>query len=826
MAFGSSRKCKRRTLSIGFIEPNQANKLLKSGDYYWLHLTRYGKIKAQLRIAMPHHGDEQLILMVFKIMKPCNYLPSCTPLLFSAAVFLSLVMTSLAQTTLPTLPSINTNNIINITSAPYNAIGDGSTDNTLAISNAIIAAAAGGATNGATGGTVEIPGPGTYMSGPLYMLSHVNLQVDSGAMLKFLPESQYPDATGNPAYPINNNSLTDIEFSGFGTIDGNGAGWWSANPPNRPYMIYFSKCVRVLIQSLTLQNPPMMHIVFKSGGGMITIQGITINTTGSSPNTDGIDLVGTNCLIQNCSISDGDDHLALGSSSLTSPCNNVLVTNCTFGVGHGVSLGGNTAGGVSNLMVINCTFSGSDYGIRMKSDNATSGGAGQGGTAQNLYYYNIEMTNITYAPIVIYSYYNKYGTPTTAKITPAVAAATNAATIGTYTPIWRNIIISNLTATSGQPGFIWARTEWPLTNIQLINVTNTASGSYQNFDIYHAKQVQIVNSQFINQKANNTNFWLYDADVTFSNTPASTGYISLYGITTNSYGNSLAFYKSPAVLSFTNLIGTGPLTLADSLLTISNNFTLFPATVLNYVLDSNTDQVAVVGNLGLGGTINVTTNASGFGAVTNTLLTYTGTLSGGLPTLGSTPGGPYNYSLNTGVAGQVNLIVTLPAPPAPTNLTSTATNLLINLNWNAVSGAASYNLKRGTASGGPYATVFSGLTATNYPDAAVTNAVPYYYVVTAVSVLGGESTNSLEVSATPLPSTAPVNITVPPLGNGQLQLSWPQDHLGWHLQIQTNNLNTGLGTNWVDAPESMITNQYSLPLNSTNGCVFLWLVYP
>ena len=231
--------------------------------------------------------------------------------------------------------------------------------------------------------------------------------------------------------------------------------------------------------------------------------------------------------------------------------------------------------------------------------------------------------------------------------------------------------------------------------------------------------------------------------------------------------------------------------------------------------------VAVAGNLALTNTLNIATNG-GFGPGTNTLFTYTGTLSGSLPTLGSTPGAPYTCSLDTSIAGQVNLIVSLPAPPAPTNLTAAATNLLINLKWNAVSGAT-YNLKRGTANNGPYPTIFSGLTATNYPDAAVTNAVTYYYVVSAVS--GGESTNSLQASATPLPSSVATNIFWQ-VGSGQLQLSWPQDHLGWRLQIQTNDLSKGLGTNWVTVPNSTNVCQTNVTVNPTNGSVFLRMVYP
>jgi hypothetical protein len=153
-----------------------------------------------------------------------------------------------------------------------------------------------------------------------------------------------------------------------------------------------------------------------------------------------------------------------------------------------------------------------------------------------------------------------------------------------------------------------------------------------------------------------------------------------------------------------------------------------------------------------------------------------------------------------------------------------ATNLQILLNWNSVSGASSYNLKRGTSNGGPYPTIYSGLTTTNYTDANVTNAVNYFYIVTAVGA-GGESANSLQANAIPLPSNQPTNIVMQVSG-GQLQLSWPQDHLGWRLQIQTNDLSSGLGTNWVTVPGSTSFNQFSLPVNITNGPVFLRLVYP
>jgi hypothetical protein len=700
----------------------------------------------------------------------------------------------------PALPTINTNNVVNITN--FGAVSSTTLTNTTAIQNAINSAAT---TNG--GCTVEIPA-GTYLSGPLTLQSKVNLQIDSGATLQMLPYAKWPGTTDF----MLGNSISDVEISGSGTIDGQGSDWWAAynadNNVGRPNFIEFKKSHRILIQNVTLQNPPTFHLMLKNNNDNITIQGITINTPGTSPNTDGMDIGSTNMLIQNCYISDGDDNLEIGGSALAAY---ITVTNCTFGTGHGVSMGSIVSGGVSNVTVVNCTFNNTDNGIRLKSD------FDRGGIVQNISYYNIGMTNIKYAPILIYSYYSSYGNPTTAGITPTVAAATNAATITATTPIWRNIVISNVTATAGQPGMIWARTEMPATNIILSKLNITATGS---FDLYHAKGIQISDSQFHLSNANKT-FTLFDAQVVFTNSSASTNLISLDGITTNSYANNLAFYNSRATLSKTNILDDGPLTLGDSILTISNNFMLFPSTVLNFTLDPNTNRVAVVGNLALGGTINLT-NGPGFGPGTNTLLTYTGTLSGNLPTLGSMPAG-YNYAFDTNTAGQVKLVMLLPAPSAPTNFTATGTNLLIKLKWNAVSGATSYNLKRGTTNGGPYPTVFSGLTVTNYSDAAVTNAVTYYYVVTAVS--GGESTNSLQASAAPLPSLTPTNITLQ-ASSGQLQLSWPPDHRGWRLQIQTNDLSKGLGTNWVTVPNSTNVFQTNVTVNPTNGSVFLRLVYP
>src|SRR5579862_1745827 len=224
--------------------------------------------------------------------------------------------------TLPTIPA-GTFNVTN-----YGAAGDNITISTAGISNAIFAA------NAAGGGTVEIPAAtGAYLCGPISLKNSINLQIDSGATLKMLPYGQWPGGTSPPDF-ITGSNLHDLEISGSGTIDGQAtfSGWWNGlGTSARPYMITLSSCQRVLIQGVTLNNAPKMHISIKNKGGNITVQGITINTPGTSPNTDGIDLVGTNCLVQNCSISDGDDNVALGTSSVGTPTATTTITNCTFG---------------------------------------------------------------------------------------------------------------------------------------------------------------------------------------------------------------------------------------------------------------------------------------------------------------------------------------------------------------------------------------------------------------------------------------------------------------------------------------------------------------
>jgi hypothetical protein len=102
-------------------------------------------------------------------------------------------------------------------------------------------------------------------------------------------------------------------------------------------------------------------------------------------------------------------------------------------------------------------------------------------------------------------------------------------------------------------------------------------------------------------------------------------------------------------------------------------------------------------------------------------------------------------------------------PPVPTGVTATAGNGQVSLSWTASSGATSYHVKRGTATGGPYTQVAAPATNSD-TDTGLTNGTAYYYVVSALNS-AGESANSTEVAATPTGALTSVHVSLDVLTN-------------------------------------------------------------
>jgi hypothetical protein len=115
-------------------------------------------------------------------------------------------------------------------------------------------------------------------------------------------------------------------------------------------------------------------------------------------------------------------------------------------------------------------------------------------------------------------------------------------------------------------------------------------------------------------------------------------------------------------------------------------------------------------------------------------------------------------------------------PSTPTGLAGAPGDAQVALSWNPSLGAIGYNVKRATASGGPYTTIAPGVAATTFVDAGLTNGTTFYYVVSAINACG-ESVNSTQVSATPIAAAqapaAPKKLSAVS-SKGKVKLSWTQ----------------------------------------------------
>ena len=107
----------------------------------------------------------------------------------------------------------------------YGAAGDGHTLNTTAFAKAIQACSAAG------GGRVVVPA-GQFLTGPIELLSHVDLHLEKGAMILFTKDhTQYPmvlshnGANVSVTCPVYGHDLDDIAITGDGILDGAGETW-------------------------------------------------------------------------------------------------------------------------------------------------------------------------------------------------------------------------------------------------------------------------------------------------------------------------------------------------------------------------------------------------------------------------------------------------------------------------------------------------------------------------------------------------------------------------------------------------------------------------
>jgi hypothetical protein len=375
----------------------------------------------------------------------------------------------------PTLPTIGSN-YDNITVSNSNVdggavVGSNTATNTTVINDAISYVSSHG------GGTVEIPASASpYIADEIFLQNNVDLQVDTGATL----QNGVPTAT----FITNTGTEHDIEISGGGVINGN------ASDTSKNNMIPLQNITNLEVTNVTILNSPHEHLVPEADNN-VTINNVTIDDPlGYQSNTDGIDFSGSNFLIENCHIADGDDDIV--AKPQFTFCHNIVIENCSIGVGHGISIGGETQAGLNGMLVENIIENNTSYGLRLKGGDGSTASLQNGGLVENVTYINVSMNEVT-DPLTIDSFYD--GGNNNFPSSAPYAASTYDAT----TPIWKNIIFDNVSDTveADYDAEIYGLNISP-PNIQGLDFYNVTIAGNKSFYMYYAQGVATQNFNISN----------------------------------------------------------------------------------------------------------------------------------------------------------------------------------------------------------------------------------------------------------------------------------------------------------------------------------------
>ena len=274
------------------------------------------------------------------------------------------------------------------------------------------------------GGTVYIP-KGSFTSGALFLKSNMTLYLEKDAVLKgssstedYLPmilnrfegwelETYASLLNAGTLNRDGSYNVKNLRIMGKGTIMGGGKPLGDAMTKangirSRGRLICLMNCRDVCISGLTVTQPPCwtIHYIYSDN---ITCHDLNIITYGV-PNGDGIDPdSSTDSYIFNCSFDTGDDCIAIKSGKnpegffIAKPTKNVRVTNCDFKRGHGISIGSEMSGGVSDVLVEDCKAGNLLHGMQIK------GTKDRGGYVRNVTVADCELLQITIFSAVNYN---------------------------------------------------------------------------------------------------------------------------------------------------------------------------------------------------------------------------------------------------------------------------------------------------------------------------------------------------------------------------------------------------------------------------------------
>jgi polygalacturonase len=259
----------------------------------------------------------------------------------------------------------------------------------------------------------------------------------------------------------------------------------------RPNLVVLNNCKKVLLEGVTFQNSGAwcLHPLMCED---LTMRNVRVKNPDYAHNGDGMDIESCkNFLIEGCVLDVGDDAICIKSGKdeegrkRGKPTENGVIRNNIIYKGHGAFvIGSEMSGGARNIFIENCTFMGTDKGLRFKSVR------GRGGLVENIYARNIFMRDIVQEAIFFDMYYFvKFATDGVRDMSPVVNDGT---------PVFRNMQFENIVCNGAQKGvFIRGLPEMPIRNITMKNMTLSAD---KGIELTDADQISFDNVQLITKQ--------------------------------------------------------------------------------------------------------------------------------------------------------------------------------------------------------------------------------------------------------------------------------------------------------------------------------------
>ena len=337
---------------------------------------------------------------------------------------------------------------------------------------------------------IKSPTRGFIVASPVYGFNLENVAITGTGLL---------DGSGVTWRPVKKEKVTASMWKAFvksgGVVSDNGRMWWPSKEAAegeqylrelrarkskseltaadflpardfmRPILLLLSKCKRVLVDGVTLENSPAFAM-YPDRCEDVVIRDVKVNNEYWAQNGDGIDIASSkNVLVYKCTVTAGDDGICMKSSkdlSGQASLKNIVIADCVVYHAHGgFVMGSNTDGGMENISVKNCDYVGTDIGLRFKSAR------GRGGLVKNIYISDIYMKDIVREAILFNTYYEEAQRNTRPQpVTPK-------------TPIFKDFYISNVYCDGAREAVAVAGLpEMPVQDINLSNVYISADRGF------------------------------------------------------------------------------------------------------------------------------------------------------------------------------------------------------------------------------------------------------------------------------------------------------------------------------------------------------------